>query len=236
MVALVALTSALFAAEIFRDFKLVKLSVPLMLLYVFPLTALHEAGHAIVSHVLGWRVCRVVVGYGPTVLRFRVRSVPVDVRLWPLGGYVIPAPQTLTRPRLESALIYAAGPAAEALLALLLLFVLGPERLLSPTDEFGTLAAQALLAIVAIDLVFNLVPLPIESERGQGLTDGLGMLLSPFPFALALSELDDAALGGTGRERGRCGSPTLDHPRGRRGAARQPIHASRAGGRPAGSR
>jgi hypothetical protein len=177
---LVLVTGALFAAEILRDFSLVKLSVPLMMLYVLPLTALHEAGHALVSHVLGWQVCRVVVGYGPNVFRFRVRSVPVDLRLWPLGGYVIPAPRKLSRPRLESALIYAAGPAAEALPALLLLWLLGPERLLSRTDELGTLAAQALLTLVAIDLFFNLLPLPVESERGQGLTDGLGMLLSPF--------------------------------------------------------
>src|SRR5262245_34816422 len=95
--ALVIVTGALFTAEILQDFSLAKLSVPLMLLYVFPLTALHEAGHAVVSHVLGWRVCRVVVGHGWTVLRFRVRSVPVDVRLWPLGGFVVPAPRNLIR-------------------------------------------------------------------------------------------------------------------------------------------
>jgi len=177
---LVILTGALFAAEIVRDFSFVKLSVPLMMLYVLPLTALHEAGHALMSHVLGWRVCRIVVGYGLPILRFRLKSVPIDVRLWPLGGHVIPAPRRLRRPRLESALIYAAGPLAEAIPALFLLLWLGPERLLSRADQLGTLAAQALLAMVAIDLVFNLLPLPTQSERGQGLTDGLGVVLSPF--------------------------------------------------------
>jgi hypothetical protein len=170
----------LFAAELARHFSPVKLSVPFMLLYIVPLTALHEAGHAVVSHLLGWKVCRIVVGYGRPVLRVRVRDVPVDVRIWPLGGHVLVAPRALHRPRLESAAIYAAGLGAEVALAALVTAAVGIERMLQRTDSIALISAQALVVLVLVDLFSNLVPLPVESERGEALTDGLGIVLSPF--------------------------------------------------------
>jgi hypothetical protein len=170
----------LLAAELARQFSPIKLSVPFMLLYIVPLTALHEAGHAVVSHALGWKVCRIVVGYGRPVLRVRIRDVPVDVRLLPLGGHVLVAPRELRSPRLESAAIYAAGPGAEAALAAIVTAAVGIERMLQRSESIGLIAAQALVVLVLVDLFMNLVPLPIESERGEGLTDGLGIVLSPF--------------------------------------------------------
>jgi hypothetical protein len=112
---------ALFAAELARDFSAAKLSVPFMLAYIGPLTALHEAGHAV-----------------------------------------------------------AAGPGAEALLAVLVTLAVGADRMLQRTDSIGVIAAQALVVLVLLDLFMNLIPLPIESERGEALTDGLGIVLSPF--------------------------------------------------------
>jgi hypothetical protein len=172
--------SGLFVAEIARDFHPVKLSAAFMALFLLPVTVLHEAGHAAVSHWLGWRVCRIVVGLGRPVLRFRIGSIPVDIRLLPISGYVLPAPEVLRRPRLESTLIYAAGPAAELLLALGALWAVGPERLFARTDSIPIIAVQSLALLVAIDLFFNLVPLSTDSENGGAYTDGLGMLVSPF--------------------------------------------------------
>jgi hypothetical protein len=170
----------LFTAELLRDFSPLKLSVPFMLLYITPLTVLHEAGHAVASHLLGWRVCRIVIGYGRPLFRFRIRSVPVDIRVLPLGGHVLPAPRELKRPRLESALIYAAGPGAELLPAALVVALVGPGRLLERTSSLGIIAAQAFVVLVLLDLFFNLMPIPTDSENGEALTDGLGVVLSPF--------------------------------------------------------
>ena len=98
----------LIMVEVAHDFRPAKLSVVFMALVYGPLVALHEAGHAMACRALGWRILRVEIGQGRRLLGFRVGNVPVDVRWLPVGGFVVPAPVRLRRPRLESALIYAA--------------------------------------------------------------------------------------------------------------------------------
>lgn len=49
--------------------------------------ALHEAAHAVAAVRGGGRVKEIGVGFGPPLVRIRVRSLPFVVRLFPLGGY-----------------------------------------------------------------------------------------------------------------------------------------------------
>src|SRR5271165_6442434 len=71
-------------AEVVYHYEPVKLSALLVILFWVPLLALHEAGHAVVAAMLGWRVGRVVIGMGQVVRRFRLRSALVEVRVIPV--------------------------------------------------------------------------------------------------------------------------------------------------------
>ncbi len=168
---------AAIAAELSSDFSPTKLSVVFMVLFVVPLTVLHEAGHAVVASLLGWRVCRVVIGVGRPRLNLSVRGVPVEVRTVPLGGFVVPAPVRPRSPRLESFLVYSAGLAAECVVASLALWGVGWERAFTPSEDLVVIAAQGVALVVALDVFTNLLPLPTDDG---GVTDGLGMLTSPF--------------------------------------------------------
>jgi hypothetical protein len=171
-----------FAAELLREFSPAKLSVVFMALAWVPLLVLHEAAHAVVAAWLGWRVCRIEVGLGPPLLRFSVRGVPVDVNLFPVAGFVIPAPRSLEAARIKSALVYFAGPGAELLVVALLVLLVGQDRILARGDSVGLIAAQSVAAAALIGVAFTLVPLeytPEPTSHTQGsITDGLGMIMS----------------------------------------------------------
>ena len=177
VLAFMALFVAALGADLLREFTPVKLSIVFMAAALVPLVAIHEAGHAVVAAGLGWRVCRVVIGIGRPLLRLTVRGVPVEIRSVPLSGYMQPAPTEIRSPRLESFLIYAAGPAAEAVIAVALLMLIPEEQRFSLGQSLPVIAAQSIALLVAVDLFFNLVPLPAEVDGG--ITDGLGMLLAP---------------------------------------------------------
>lgn len=170
----------LFTAELAVDYHPVKLSVLFIVLFWAPLLALHEAGHAVMAAALGWRVLRVVVGFGRTVSLFHVKGTPVEVKLVPLEGFVRPAPTNLRYPRLKNALIYLAGPLSEAILLILIVLVVGPDVLLRRTEYVPVIAAQSLSVAILMGLIFNLIPHSVTTREGSTANDGLGMFLSFF--------------------------------------------------------
>jgi hypothetical protein len=168
----------LFTAEVIIDFTPAKLSALFFVLVWFPLLVLHEAGHAVVAACLGWHVGRVVIGMGRTVTWFRVGTALVEIRLFPIEGFVLPVPRNLRAPRLKSALIYLAGPGAELLVLGVVCLVVGPHTLLTRSDDIGLLAAQSLCVAVLVSAFFNLVPHPVATRNGMLANDGLGILRS----------------------------------------------------------
>jgi len=165
-----------FALDVASNFSWIKAGALVMLLAWFALIVVHELGHAFMAAGLGWRVCRIVIGVGAPVARFRVWGVPVEISRYPVGGHVVPAPTSLAGARWKSALVFAAGPGAELLVVALIVLMVGRERLLAAPSDFMTLSAQAVAVAALMGAVFNLIPIP--SLEGQ-LTDGLGILLSP---------------------------------------------------------
>lgn len=169
-----------FTAEVVVDYHPVKLTGLFLAGWWLPLVALHEAGHAVVAWLVNWRVLRISIGYGPLASRFRVGSAEVELRLIPLGGYVMTAPTRVRWPQLENALIYAAGPGSELALLGLLAVAVGPGLLLSRTEVFGLLAVQSLAVAILIDAFTNLVPMTVAGKQGPVANDGLGILRSFF--------------------------------------------------------
>ncbi len=99
------------------------------------LIAIHEYGHYRMAVACGVKVLRFSVGFGPTLLRWQAKGSPTEFVLcvFPLGGYVRmlderegpvdPAERHLafnTQPLRSRALVVAAGPLANLLLAVLL--------------------------------------------------------------------------------------------------------------------
>ena len=130
---------------------------------------------------LGWQVQCLVVGIGPVAWRGRIAKTDLELRAYPIGGFVIPLPPRAGASRLSEAAIYAAGPGAELLVAGAAVVFVGPANLLQRSELPGILLAQALCIAVAISAISNLLP---HSNGEPGDTrmqsDGLGILRSLF--------------------------------------------------------
>jgi hypothetical protein len=175
---LVLIIYGLFAAEVITNFEPVKLAVLLFFAFWPLLLVLHEGGHALTAAILGWRIRRIVIGVGRVVTRFRIGRTPVEMRIAPVVGFVVPLPTSLHLVRLKSALVYFAGPGIELLLVLVLLAIVGPERMLTRTDDYWIIAVQSLALAAMVGAVTNLVPLPMMSQNGMVASDGLGIMRS----------------------------------------------------------
>jgi hypothetical protein len=173
-----AMFLGLIAAEILRDFKPEKLSAIFIPLFWMPLVALHEAGHAIVARFCGWEVERLVVGYGKLMRRFSIGRTRVELRQFPIEGFVLPFPKNLSSPRIKQTLIYAAGPGIELLLVLAIYLVFGGDVLLSPSSNIGVIALQSLCVSALMGVIINLVPHWTTSGGGKSWSDGMGVLMS----------------------------------------------------------
>lgn len=168
----------LFGASLVVEYEPVKLSAVFFVAFWAPLLVLHELGHALMAQALGWRVVLVSIGMGRRVLRCKVGALLVDVRMYPLEGFVLPVPTRLRNPRLENALIYFAGPGIEMLLLGLVVLVVGPSTLTTRSESIAIIAAQSFALAIVVGLVFNLVPHAVMTNHGAIVNDGLGILRS----------------------------------------------------------
>ena len=168
----------LMGGEILRDFEPAKLSAVFIPLFWMPLVALHEVGHALVAKWCGWKVERLVVGYGKPVKWFKVGQTSVVIRQFPIEGYVLPRPTNLRSPRLKQTLIYAAGPGIEILFVLLIYAAVGGDVLLAQSENVGIIAAQSLCVSALLGVFLNLLPHWTTTSAGRSWSDGMGMLMS----------------------------------------------------------
>jgi hypothetical protein len=119
----------------------------------------------------------VSIGLGRVVRRVRVGGVPVEVRLFPIIGHVLPVPRSPRYGRLAQATIAAAGPGIELLVALLVGVAVGFDVLLADSESVGVLAAQSLALAAVVGAAINLIP--FATREGQT-SDGMSLLMSPF--------------------------------------------------------
>ena len=185
----------LFVADICHDYTSIKLSALLVLLFWIPLLLLHEAGHAIVAWVLGWHVSQVVIGMGKSLGSFRIGSAGIEIRMFPIEGFVRSVPNNLSLPGFKHALIYLAGPGADLLVAFTTLALVGPDRLFNASDNYWDILWQSLAMAGATQGVMNLIPMSISTPQGYIPNDGLGIILSLLrpssAYAEVLKQADD---------------------------------------------
>jgi hypothetical protein len=169
-----------FLLDVIVDYKPAKLSVPIFLLSWVGLVFIHELGHAVVARMLGWRVCAIVVGFGPTWRVIRIGGMAIEVRRYPVQGFVLSTPRDLRHPGLKLTLIYLAGPAVEILVFLLVLAGLGPSVLFQRSESVAIIAAQSLVLAIGFGVVISLIPFSVRSKNGTVMNDGLGAIRAPF--------------------------------------------------------
>jgi Zn-dependent protease len=125
---------------------------------------LHELAHAIVAWSVGTQVHVICIGAGRTIVERTFRGTAFIVRAKPLGGFVSTQARTAAGYRWKATAVWAAGPGANALLALI------------STALFG---ATSLLTLCNIAMcTFNLLPFSkFIPEIGQRIgTDGYQIL------------------------------------------------------------
>src|SRR5258705_3714428 len=106
------------------------MAVVYFLLMVGVLVVIHELGHFVMAKLLGVKVTRFSIGYGPAVVRLKFRETEYQVGQFPLGGYVRilgvegesidprdAGRSFAARPLWQRLLIVFAGPAANIVLA-----------------------------------------------------------------------------------------------------------------------
>lgn len=163
-------------AAVFEEFSARRLSILFVIIFWAPMLVLHELGHALAAKMLGWRVREIVIGFGRDLWQWQSGETRVRIKLAPVEGYVLPAPQDARHVRIKSMLIYAAGPGAELLLLGLLLMVFGYDAVFGETDDLATIALQSLAIVILLGAGFNLLPFSTEGA----VSDGLGIISSPF--------------------------------------------------------
>ncbi|MEO1575702.1 MAG: hypothetical protein AAFU65_12175, partial [Pseudomonadota bacterium] len=137
---------------------------------------------------------QVVCGSGTTA------SAPPTSAIAPTSD--APAPTSPRWARLKSALIYAAGPGSELALLAALIAWLGFDTVFNTSDELALVALKSLAIVILFGAWFNLMPYTLDN----GVSDGLGILLSPFVSSesierrlLTLEEMDVEEVARDGR-------------------------------------
>lgn len=167
--------------EILTNFEPKKLGALLFVVFWIPLLFIHEFGHAIVAKILGWRVQRIVIGFGKVLFNMRLLDAPMEIRSIPLEGFVQIAPKTLYFARIKHALIYFAGPGIELLVFFIIMLMLGGmEQLFTITNDYTRIALQSFAFAALAGALLNLIPLGIITKEGTTPNDGMGILLCLF--------------------------------------------------------
>lgn len=167
--------------EMLSNYEPKKLGALLFVIFWIPLLFIHEFGHAIMAKLLGWRVQRIVIGFGKVLLRTRLLDAPMEIRSIPLEGFVQIAPRKIRLARIKHALIFFAGPGIELLIVFVIMQILGGvEQLFIISNDYTRIALQSFAFAALAGAVINLIPLGIITKDGSTPNDGMGILLCLF--------------------------------------------------------
>ena len=167
--------------EILSNYEPRKLGALLFVVFWVPLLFIHEFGHAIMAKLLGWRVERIVIGFGKVLVHTRLLGAPMEIRTIPIEGFVQIAPKTVTLARIKHALIYFAGPSIELLAFFIIMIMLGGlDQMFTVNDDYSRIALQSFAFAALAGAVINLIPIGIITKDGSTPNDGMGILLCLF--------------------------------------------------------
>jgi hypothetical protein len=144
------------------------------LFHVFGILATvpHELGHALAARASGMHVFQVAVGVGKKIFECRMFGVLVEFRTIPYGGVTMALSPSRENFRLRQFVYALAGPVANLIVALIVLAVVGWDRIadFKPHQKISPWAL--LFASNALVFVTNLIPRSFPSPMGQMISDG----------------------------------------------------------------
>ena len=152
--------------------------------------AAHEAGHAVLFRLVGWRVHSVTLGRGPLLFERVLRGVRVRVHTWPRDGFTLAAPKPGSPFRLVR-LRWLAGIAGGPLVNVLLVSL--GWRLREPAGDVFHGPVPALAALAANTWLLALNLLPARPSSALAPNDGWQLLTVPFASRWRLAELGAAS-------------------------------------------
>jgi membrane-associated protease RseP (regulator of RpoE activity) len=169
-----------FSLDLATDFEPKKMGAIVFIVAWIPLTVLHEFGHAVIARLVGWEVKEFVIRYGRIIKEFRYNETKVELRMVPIGGYILPHFTGTNWSRWKSALVYFAGPGIELVVFFAIYSVIGFDKFFKPGLGYLELVLQGIGLSAMMGAVLNLIPLSALTEKGETPNDGLGILLSIF--------------------------------------------------------
>jgi Zn-dependent protease len=141
----------------------------------FPLTVLHEAGHAFASRLLGVPAYAIVIGHEPWVFDRRVFGLRLRIGWLPSGGLTYHAPSDGNNAWIKDLVITAAGPLTNLAIA-----VAGFAATASMTGRFEhslwRFAAFMVGAASAMQFAWNIWPHSVNAHGTKVPNDGARML------------------------------------------------------------
>jgi Peptidase family M50/Tetratricopeptide repeat len=170
------------------------LLINLGVIYIFALMMVipHELGHAIIGTLLGFRIFRVIIGYGRPLLTRVFLGWRWELRPLPIGGVTVTATLSTRFFRLRKFLLIFAGPLVNVICIALPIWLLSQARGASGPGSWGTsLFIDFFMANVLL-LGVNLWPHRITTAAGGIENDGLALLRTPF---ISSQRVDEAPVG-----------------------------------------
>jgi len=142
-------------------------------LYPFILVA-HELGHALTAWALRLEVGAIGIGYGATVSRFEVASVPIQLHAWPLSGRVYLGSRSLRLLRIRLWITTLMGPMTNVLLIAVTI-----HWWTALESHFGPPLPALCLAVNLMVVITNLIPHYAHDLGQTQRSDGLALFQIP---------------------------------------------------------
>lgn len=166
------------SAELLQGNEPRKITTVFFLAWWLPLVLLHEIGHALMARLFGWQIAHTVIGFGKIMYRGQLFNAPLEIRLFPIEGFVqMQAPNGNTS-RIKHALIYFAGPGIELLVFFGIALSMGWTNFFIIDDHYLKLIWQTLAYAALIGAVINLIPTATITHEGETPNDGMGIIWS----------------------------------------------------------
>lgn len=146
-------------------------------LFLFASVLPHELGHAFMAKWVGFRVFKIIVGYGRTLFKTKVFGIPAEFLTLPVGGFAFASPVDRQWFRLKYFLVVFAGPFTNFLMCAGVLFFLPPTSVFNASFlSEGIAPGVVLFYSNLIVLIVNLWPHSSTTPMGVQPNDGKQLL------------------------------------------------------------